>query len=472
MRRPVELQAVGDRRLVARERALPGLRGVPGADRVVVLRDPLEEGVALPVAEQLADDRHRAGGVLHPHDRTVVLLVDLDRRVRPRRRGTAEQQRDLEALALHLGGDAHHLVEARRDEAGQADDVGVVLRGRVEDLLGRHHDAEVDDVVVVALQHDADDVLADVVDVALDGRRDDEALAPLLGGLVLLRLDVGDEVRDGLLHDAGRLHHLRQEHLAVAEEVADDVHAVLERALDDLERPPARLGDLEPQLLGVVDDVRVDALDEGVRDPLAHGHRAPLLGGRVGHLAAAAVVLGDGEEPVGRVGAPVEHDVLDGVAQLGVDGVVGLQGAGVDDAHVHAGLDGVEEEDRVDRLAHRVVAAEAEGDVRDAAGHQGVGQGLLDPAGRLDVVGAVGRVLLDARRHREDVRVEDDVLGREADLVDEDPVGPLADDLAALEGVGLALLVERHDDDGGAVLARRGGRARGTAPRPPSSRSS
>jgi hypothetical protein len=36
-------------------------------------------------------------------------------------------------------------------------------------------------------------------------------------------------------------------------------------------------------------------------------------------------------------------------------------------------------------------------------------------------------VLLDAGGHREDVGVDDDVLGREADLVDEDPVGALAD---------------------------------------------
>ena len=44
---------------------------------------------------------------------------------------------------------------------------------RVEDLLRRHHDAEIDDLVIVALEHDADDVLADVVDVALHGRHDD-----------------------------------------------------------------------------------------------------------------------------------------------------------------------------------------------------------------------------------------------------------------------------------------------------------
>jgi hypothetical protein len=36
-------------------------------------------------------------------------------------------------------------------------------------------------------------------------------------------------MRDRLLHHPRRLHHLRQEHLAGAEEVADDVHAVHQR---------------------------------------------------------------------------------------------------------------------------------------------------------------------------------------------------------------------------------------------------
>ena len=46
-----------------------------------------------------------------------------------------------------------------------------------------------------------------------------------------------------------------------------------------------------------------------------------------------------------------------------------------------------------------------------------------------------------------------DVLGREADLVDEQPVRALADLDLALDGVGLALLVEGHHDDAGAVAA-------------------
>ena len=50
-----------------------------------------------------------------------------------------------------------------------------LLARRLEDLCRRHHDAEVDDLVVVALEDHADDVLADVVDVALDGGEQDAA---------------------------------------------------------------------------------------------------------------------------------------------------------------------------------------------------------------------------------------------------------------------------------------------------------
>ena len=111
------------------------------------------------------------------------------------------------------------------------------------------------------------------------------------------------------------------------------------------------------------------------------------------------------------------------LAQLRVDVVVDGELAGVDDAHVHARLDGVVEEHRVHRLAHRLVAAERERQVRDAARDLGVRQGLLDRARRLDEVDGVVVVLLDAGGDREDVRVEDDVLGREADLLGQDAVG-------------------------------------------------
>ena len=45
-----------------------------------------------------------------------------------------------------------------------------------QDLVARDHHAHVHDFEVVALEHDGDDVLADVVHVALDGGDDDLAL--------------------------------------------------------------------------------------------------------------------------------------------------------------------------------------------------------------------------------------------------------------------------------------------------------
>ena len=105
------------------------------------------------------------------------------------------------------------------------------------------------------------------------------------------------------------------------------------------------------------------------------------------------------------------------------------------------------------RPAHRLVAAEGERHVRDAAGDARAGQPLLDPPGRLDERGGVVVVLGDAGRDREDVRVEDDVLGVEAGALGEQVVGALADRDLALDRLRLALLVERHHDHGGAVAA-------------------
>jgi hypothetical protein len=153
----------------------------------------------------------------------------------------------------------------------------------------------------------------------------------------------------------------------------------------------------------------------------------------------------------GRIGSPVQHDVLDALAQLGVELVVHAELPRVDDAHRQAGANGVIQEDRVDRRAHRIVAAEAEAHVGNAARHLGVRQVLANPARRVDIVDGVVVVLVDAGGDGEHVRVEHDVLGRKPDAVDQQVITPAADSRLALEGVGLAFLVERHHDDRGAV---------------------
>ena len=117
---------------------------------------------------------------------------------------------------------------------------------------------------------------------------------------------------DGALHHARRLDHLRQEHLARSEQVADDVHPVHQRPFDHLDRA----GEGLPRFLGVVDDVGVDALDQRVAQSLLDRPAAPfrrlLLLGRVG----APIAFGERDQPLGGIVAPVQDHILACLAQL------------------------------------------------------------------------------------------------------------------------------------------------------------
>ena len=92
---------------------------------------------------------------------------------------------------------------------------------------------------------------------------------------------------------------------------------------------------------------------------------------------------------------------------------------------------------------------------------------LFDQRQCLEECQRVGLVLLDPGRDGEHVRVEDQVLWREADLAREQVVRAAADRDAVVDVGRLALLVEGHRDDAGAVVADRAAPARGTTPRPP-----
>ena len=130
-------------------------------------------------------------------------------------------------------------------------------------------------------------------------------------------------------------------------------------------RPPLRQDRLV-DLLGVLDDEVVDAVDQRVAQALLDRLGAPGQA-RAVVLGLALGVLGDLDQALAGIGAAVQHHVLDPLAQLGLEVVVDADHAGVDDAHVHPGLDRVVQEHGVDRFAHRVVAAEREADVADAA---------------------------------------------------------------------------------------------------------
>ena len=84
------------------------------AERLVLARgSPAAKPSRAALVHERAGDPDRARCVRDVDDRAVVLGLDADGGVGPRRRRAADQQRDREALALHLGRDVAHLLERR-----------------------------------------------------------------------------------------------------------------------------------------------------------------------------------------------------------------------------------------------------------------------------------------------------------------------------------------------------------------------
>ncbi len=162
------------------------------------------------------------------------------------------------------------------------------------------------------MEHDRHDVLADVVNIALD-RGDDNFPLALAGGTGahLLCFDVRNQVCDRLLHDPGGFHNLRQEHLAGAEQVADDIHAFHQRTLDDLDR----IWKLQARLFGICDDVSIDSPHHRVGDALDHAALPP---GQVFDRdpGLALVALREFDHALGCIRPAVEQHVLDPLQQV------------------------------------------------------------------------------------------------------------------------------------------------------------
>ena len=144
-------------------------------------------------------------------------------------RGAAEQHRRVgePALVQRLEVLAHD-DGALHQQPAHADRVGVHLFGLLEERRQRRLDADVVDLVAVVGEDDVDEVLADVVDVALHGADHERALAAGVG-LLHVRL----EVRHRRLHRLRALQHEGQLHLPRPEELADDLHALEQHVVDD-----------------------------------------------------------------------------------------------------------------------------------------------------------------------------------------------------------------------------------------------
>src|SRR5690606_37756631 len=114
-------------------------------------------------------------------------------------------------------------------------------------------------------------------------------------------------------------------------------------------------------------------------------------------------------------------------------------------------LNRVIQEYGVNSFANRVITPEGEGDVADAARNIGIGQVFTDPASGFNEVHRIVVMLVDACGNRENVRVENNILGREANS-GEQVVGALTDFSLTLESVSLTGLVKCHNHRSSAIV--------------------
>ena len=198
----------------------------------------------------------------------VVHLSQITLDVRAGQRRTTEDHGDLGKAALvQLFEVLAHDDRALHEQTAHTDGVGTDRRGLLDHLGDADLDADVVDLVAVVREDDVDEVLADVVHVALHRRQHDTALRRT--GAVVGPVHVRFEVRDRTLHRLGRLQHERQLHLAGAEQLADDLHAFEQHVVDDRQRrQPGGHGavevGLEAGLVAVDDALRQQALDRPV----------------------------------------------------------------------------------------------------------------------------------------------------------------------------------------------------------------
>ena len=262
---------------------------------------------------------------------------------------------------MHFLRNRHHFIERGGDKPGKADHIRLILVCGLKNVLPGDHHAKINDLKAIALHDHADDILADIVHVALDRRHDDLALT--LGVLILFRLDIGEKMRDGLLHHARGFDDLRQEHLARPEQIANHVHAVHQRTLDHMDRALRS----EARFFRIGHDMRVDAFHQRMLQATRHGPAAPFLSRLFLRDVRSLIRLGERDQPLGRVRVAVEDHILARLHQFRLDRVIHIKLAGVDDRHVEPGGNGVVEKNAVHRPAHDFVAAKAEREVGEAA---------------------------------------------------------------------------------------------------------
>ena len=100
-----------------------------------------------------------------------------------------------------------------------------------------------------------------------------------------------------------------------------------------------------------------------------------------------------------------------------------------------------------------IISAEAERQVAYSPGNFGPWAGLFDLPASLDVIHGIVVVLCDTGGYGENIRIENNVFGREPNFFSKNAIGPLTNTYFTRYRIRLAIFVEGHNHDGSAITA-------------------
>ncbi|MCY1521928.1 hypothetical protein D9M68_567670 [compost metagenome] len=171
------------------------------------------------------------------NDRILILCINLYCGMHFRRCCSANQEWNVQATMLHFSGHVYHFIQAWCNQATQPDHICIFGNCRLQYLFGRHHDAQVYNLIIITGQYDTDNILADIVYITL--YRSHQYFTGTGSGTVFFLFNIRLQIGYRLLHDTGRFYYLRQKHLTTAKQVAHQVHPGHQVYLYHLERPLA-----------------------------------------------------------------------------------------------------------------------------------------------------------------------------------------------------------------------------------------
>ena len=253
----------------------------------------------------------------------------------------AHQHGQLQPAALQLVDDQRHLLGSVDQQCAQANGICPGLCRLRDDRFGGYLLAHVDHGVAIIGQDGLDQVLTDIVHIAVHRRQHHQSL-----GSAFFSLQVLLQVSDGLLHYLGRLQHERQDQLASPKLIPHLFHRRQQNGVERLDRRVVARGAVQDDLV----NIRLHAILVAVQDAPVQALLRRHLDGwvyRRGGFCLRAERIEVCNVALQRIWAAVEDQIFGQLALLIGDIGIRRDVRRVDNGHIQPGLHRVVQHHRV-----------------------------------------------------------------------------------------------------------------------------